>query len=116
MSDLLPALRGLRVPAAVVEVAAVTYRLLASLHTIREAQTARMGYSTVGRGWRSSGELAAAVLTRSWDRARRMLDGLAGRGMETSLRVLPEVLPSSRAFLAASAAGLAALVAVGLLA
>ena len=48
MSDLLPALRGLRVPAAVIEVAAVTYRLLfvllGSLHTIREAQTARMGY------------------------------------------------------------------------
>jgi cobalt/nickel transport system permease protein len=104
MSDLLPALRGLRVPEAVVEVAAVTYRLLfvllASLHTIREAQTARMGYSSVGRGYR-------------WDRARRMQEGLAGRGMETGLRVLPEVLPSSRAFLAASAAGLAALVAVG---
>jgi cobalt/nickel transport system permease protein len=118
VSDLLPALRGLRVPAAVVEVAAVTYRLLfvllASLHTIREAQTARMGYSTPARGWRSSGVLAAAVLTRSWDRARRMQEGLAGRGMETGLRVLPEVLPSSRAFLAASAAGLAAIVAVGL--
>lgn len=117
MSDLLPALRGLRVPAAVVEVAAVTYRLLfvllASLHAIREAQTARMGYSTAARGYRSSGALAAAVLTRSWDRARRMQDGLAGRGMETGLRVLPEVLPSSRAFLAATAAGLALIVAVG---
>jgi cobalt/nickel transport system permease protein len=117
VSDLLPALRGLRVPAAVVEVAAVTYRLLfvllASLHTIREAQTARMGYSTWRRSYRSSGALAAAVLTRSWDRARRMQEGLAGRGMETGLRVLPEVLPSSRAFLAASAAGLAAIVAVG---
>lgn len=117
MSDLLPALRGLRVPAAVVEVAAVTYRLvfvlLASLHTIREAQTARMGYSSLGRGYRSSGALAAAVLTRSWDRAHRMQQGLAGRGMETGLRVLPEVLPSSRGFLAASAAGLAAIVAIG---
>jgi cobalt/nickel transport system permease protein len=120
VSDLLPALRGLRVPAAVVEVAAVTYRLLfvllASLHTVREAQTARMGYSTVGRGYRSSGALAAAVLTRSWDRARRMQEGLAGRGMETGLRVLPEVLPSSRAFVAGTVAGLTALVTVGLLA
>ena len=43
------------------------------------------------------GVLAAAVLTRSWDRARRMQEGLAGRGLETGLRVLPEVLPSSRA-------------------
>lgn len=118
MSDLLPALRRLRVPAAVVEVAAVVYRLLfvllESLRTIREAQTARMGHSSLRRSYRSSGLLAAAVLTRSWDRARRMQEGLAGRGMETGLRVLPEVLPSSRAFLACSLAGLAALTATSL--
>ena len=118
MSDLLPALRRLRVPAAVVEVASVVYRLLfvllASLRTIREAQAARMGYSSVRRTYHSSGALAAAVLTRSWDRARRMQEGLAGRGMETGLRVLPEVLPSSRAFLAATLAGLAALVCLSL--
>jgi cobalt/nickel transport system permease protein len=116
MSDLLPALRRLRVPEAVVEVASVVYRLLfvllESLRTIREAQTARMGYSSLRRSYRSSGALAAAVLTRSWDRARRMQDGLAGRGMETGLRVLPEVLPSSRAFLAASLLGLAGIVTV----
>jgi cobalt/nickel transport system permease protein len=118
MSDLLPALRRLGVPAAVVEVASVTYRmlfvLLASLSTIREAQTARMGYSTARRAYRSSGALAAAVLIRSWDRARRLQEGLAGRGLETGLRVLPEALPSSPAFLAATVTGLTALVAVGL--
>jgi cobalt/nickel transport system permease protein len=116
MSDLLPALRRLRVPEAVVEVASVVYRLLfvllESLRTIREAQTARMGYSSLRRSYRSSGALAAAVLTRSWDRARRMQEGLAGRGMETGLRVLPEALPSSRAFLAASVLGLAGIVTV----
>jgi cobalt/nickel transport system permease protein len=114
MSDLLPALRRLRVPAAVVEVASVTYRLvfvlLESLRTIREAQTARMGYSSVRRSYRSSGALAAAVLTRSFDRARRLQAGLAGRGMETGLRVLPEALPSSKAFLAAGVLGLLAIV------
>jgi cobalt/nickel transport system permease protein len=118
MSDLMPALQRLRVPAAVVEVASVVYRLLFvlldSLRTIREAQTARMGYSSVRRSYRSSGVLAAAVLTRSWDRARRLQEGLAGRGMVTGLRVLPEVLPSSRLFQAASVLGLAALVAVSL--
>ncbi|MGY1806049.1 cobalt ECF transporter T component CbiQ [Blastococcus sp. SYSU D00669] len=116
MSDLLPALRRLRVPAAVVEVAGVTYRLLfvllTSLRAIREAQTARMGYSSLRRSYRSSGALAAAVLTRSWDSARRLQEGLAGRGLETGLRVLPEALPSSRRFLAATAVGLAALVSV----
>jgi cobalt/nickel transport system permease protein len=119
MSDLLPALRRLRVPEAVIEVASVVYRLLfvllESLQTIREAQTARMGYTSLRRSYRSSGALAAAVLTRSWDRARRMQEGLAGRGMETGLRVLPEVLPSSRAFVAVSVLGLAAIVSVSLL-
>ncbi len=113
MSDLLPELRRLRVPAAVVEVASLVYRLLfvllSSLTTIREAQTARMGHSSIARSYRSSGVLAAAVLTRSWDRARRLQDGLAGRGMATGLRVLPEARPSSPAFVAATVAGLAAL-------
>jgi cobalt/nickel transport system permease protein len=118
MSDLLPALRRLRVPAAVVEVASVVYRLLfvllESLRTIREAQTMRMGYSSVRRSYRSSGALAAAVLTRSWDRARRLQEGLAGRGLETGLRVLPEALPSSRLFLACTVLGLGAVVAASL--
>ncbi len=118
MSDLLPALQRARVPAAVVEVAGIVYRLLfvllTSLTTIREAQAARMGYATVRSSYRSSGALAAAVLTRSWDRARRLQDGLAGRGLETGLRVLPETLPASRRFEAATVAGLAALAAVSL--
>ena len=118
MSDLLPALRRLRVPAAVLEVASVVYRLLfvlmASLRTIREAQTMRMGYSSVRRSYRSSGTLAAAVLTRSWDRARRLQEGLAGRGLEAGLRVLPEVLPSSRPFVGATVLGLGVIVAVSL--
>jgi cobalt/nickel transport system permease protein len=118
MSDLLPSLRRLLVPAAVVEVASVTYRLLfvllESLRTIREAQTARMGYSSLRRSYRSSAVLASAVLTRSFDRARRLQGGLAGRGMETGLRVLPEALPSSRLFLAATATGPAGIVAVSL--
>jgi cobalt/nickel transport system permease protein len=118
MSDLLPALCRLRVPAAVVEVASVVYRLLfvllESLRTIREAQTMRMGYSTVRRSYRSSGTLAAAVLTRSWDRARRLQEGLAGRGLENGLRVLPEALPSSRSFLGATVLGLGVIVAASL--
>jgi cobalt/nickel transport system permease protein len=113
MSDLLPALQRLHVPAAVIEVASVVYRLLfvllTSLTTIREAQAARMGYATVRSSYRSSGALAAAVLTRSWDRARRLQDGLAGRGLETGLRVLPETRPASRPFELATVVGLAAL-------
>lgn len=120
MSDLLPALQRLRVPAAVIEVASLVYRmlfvLLTSLTTIREAQTARMGYATVRGSYRSSGALAAAVLTRSWDRARRLQDGLAGRGLDTGLQVLPETLPASRRFELATVVGLAAIVTVGVFA
>ncbi len=116
VSDLLPALQRLRVPPAVTEVASVTYRLLFvlldSLRTIREAQAARMGRATVRTRLRSDGALAAAVLTRSWDRARRLQEGLAGRGMEAGLRVLPEERPSSRPFVAASLAGLVTIVAL----
>jgi cobalt/nickel transport system permease protein len=118
MSDLLPALRRLRVPSAVIEVASVTYRLLFvlldSLRTIREAQTSRMGYSSVRHSYRSSGALAAAVLTRSWDRARRLQEGLAGRGLDAGLRVLPEALPSSKVFLATTVLGLGAVVTTSL--
>ena len=118
MSDLLPTLRRLRVPAAVVEVASVVYRLLFvlldSLRTIREAQACRMGYSSVRRSYRSSGVLAAAVLTRSWDRARRLQEGLAGRGLDAGLRVLPEALPSSGAFRALTVLGLAAIASISL--
>ena len=120
MSDLLPALQRLRVPAAVTEVASVTYRmlfvLLDRLRAIREAQTARMGHATVRSSLRSNGALAAAVLTRSWDRARRLQEGLAGRGMEAGLRVLPDERPSSRGFVAATVVGLSALVSTGVLA
>ena len=119
MSDLLPALRRLGVPAAVVEVASVTYRLLfqllAALAAVREAQTARMGWSTARRSYRSAGLLAAAVLTRSWDRARRMHDGLAGRGMEAGLRVLPDTRSSSPAFRTAALALPAAITALALM-
>ena len=120
MSDLLPALQRLRVPAAVTEVASVTYRLLFvlldSLRTIREAQTARMGHATVRGSLRSNGALAAAVLSRSWDRARRLQEGLAGRGMETGLRVLPDERPSSRGFVVATLGGLILLGTAGVLA
>jgi cobalt/nickel transport system permease protein len=73
-----------------------------------------MGYSSARRSYRSSGTLAAAVLTRSWDRARRLQDGLLGRGLETGLRVLPEVLPSSRRFLGATVLCLGSIVTASL--
>jgi cobalt/nickel transport system permease protein len=75
-----------------------------------------MGHATVRGSIRSNGALAAAVLSRSWDRAQRLQEGLAGRGMESGLRVLPDERPSSRGFVVATLGGLAALVSAGVLA
>lgn len=114
MVDLLSGLRRLRVPDACVEVAALTYRLLFVLmdavRDIREAQTGRLGYDGYRTSLRSAGALTAAVLTRSWDRARRMEEGLAGRGYESALVTLPRDERHSRAFVGLSLLLLASIV------
>ncbi|MFG3030058.1 cobalt ECF transporter T component CbiQ [Streptomyces sp. NPDC048253] len=114
MSDLLPRLVRAGVPAPVVDVALVTYRmsflLLDSVRRIREAQAARLGHSTRAAEWRSLAGLGATAFVRAFDRAARLQDGLAGRGYDGTLRVLvPEARVSVR-FTAASAALFAALV------
>lgn len=119
MVDLFAALRHARVPGACIEVASLTYRLvfvlLDSARTIREAQAARLGYTTRRATMRSAGGLAAAVLIRSWTRAERLEAGLAGRGYTDTLRTLDPPLRASRRFLTVTVLGLAALVALGLL-
>ncbi|MBD8607503.1 cobalt ECF transporter T component CbiQ [Aeromicrobium sp. CFBP 8757] len=119
MVDLLAGLRRLRLPAACVEVAGLVYRmlfvLLESVGTIRESQAARLGYSSPSRSLRSAGMLTAATLTRSWSRARRLEQGLAGRELTGSLQTLDEPVPGSTAFLAATVSALVAIVAVAAL-
>lgn len=111
--DLVAAGRRARVPDACLDVASLTYRfvflLLASARTIREAQRARLGYVDRRRALRSSGALAAGVLVRSWERARRLEDGLAGRGYEESLRTLDAEARASSAFVVATVVLLVAL-------
>lgn len=119
LSDALPRLRALRVPDAVVDVAALTYRmlftLLDSVRAVREAQAARLGYAGLRASYRSAGALTAATLVRSLDRARRLDDGLAGRGHEGAMRVLVEDRPPSAAFLASTGVLVAALLTAGAL-
>ncbi|MFJ4843434.1 cobalt ECF transporter T component CbiQ [Streptomyces sp. NPDC088746] len=113
MSDLLPRLVKAGVPAPVVDVALVTYRmsflLLDSVRRIREAQAARLGHTTRAAAWRSLAGLGATAFIRAFDRAARLQAGLAGRGYDGTLRVLvPEARVSGR-FVAVSVALLAAL-------
>jgi len=96
MVDLLTAARRLRVPDALIEVSSLTYRLLwvllGTTLAVHEAQLARLGDAAGRRGLRSrmqaAGDTVGSVLVRSWDRARRMEAGLAGRGYERSLPTL----------------------------
>ncbi|QEU89787.1 cobalt ECF transporter T component CbiQ [Streptomyces kanamyceticus] len=118
MSDLLPRLVKAGVPAPVVDVALVTYRmsflLLDSMGRIRQAQAARLGHTTRAATWRSLGGLGATAFVRAFDRAGRLQAGLAGRGYDGTLRVLVPEARVSRRFVAASAVLLVALAALTL--
>ncbi|CAM5646254.1 cobalt ECF transporter T component CbiQ [Streptomyces fumanus] len=116
LSDLLPRLVRAGVPAPVVDVALVTYRmsflLLDSVRRVRASQAARLGLTTRAAAWRSLGGLGATAFVRAFDRAARLQAGLAGRGYDGTLRVLvPEARVSVR-FTAASLALLCALAAL----
>ncbi|WP_330332749.1 cobalt ECF transporter T component CbiQ [Streptomyces sp. NBC_00536] len=118
VSDVLPRLVRAGVPAPVVDVALVMYRigflLLDSLAKIRRAQAARLGHTSRAAAWRSVAGLAATAFVRAFDRASRLQSGLAGRGYDGTLRVLVPRSTLSWRFLAASGALLAALTAATL--
>ncbi len=113
MVDLVAALRRARVPQACLDVTSVAYRLLfvllESLHAVRDAQTARLGYDGRRATLRSSAALTGAVLVRAWDRAARLESGLAGRGGAESLGTLDPPTVASTRFLIVSLTGLALL-------
>ncbi len=118
MVDLFSALRHARVPDPLIEIAALIYRftfgLLESAGAIHAAQEARLGYANRTAAMRSASMGVAALFVRSWDHARRLEAGLAGRGYEDSLRTLEPDRLRSTAFLAGSLVLLAALVASSL--
>lgn len=111
--DLLSALRRTGLPAALVEIAALVYRfsfgLVASAGEIRAAQEARLGYATRAAAMRSASLGVVVLFVRSWERARRLEEGLAGRGYEDALRTLEPDRIRSAGFLAGSLVVVAAL-------
>lgn len=118
VSDVLPRLVRAGVPAAVVDVALVMYRmsflLLDTVAQVRQAQAARLGQNSRAAAWRSLAALGATVFVRAFDRAARLQAGLASRGYDGTLRVLvPEARVSGR-FVCATAVLLAVLSAVSL--
>jgi cobalt/nickel transport system permease protein len=118
VSELVPWLRRLGVPQAVVEIALLIYRLIFVVAeraaAARQAQDARLGYSTGRRAIRSLGLLAAGLLGRSLARARRLEIGLAARGFEGALKVLSPRRALSGARLATAVGTVLAVAAGGL--
>lgn len=118
MVDVIAGLQRLRVPEPLLDVSALTYRLLFVLAdvavTVRRAQAERLGYDGFRRSLQSTALLASALLVRSWDRASRLTNGLAGRGFEGSLRTLPRTCRGSALFRGLTVVGLVALVVLGI--
>lgn len=116
VSHLLDWARARGLPEVVCDIAGLVYRLLfvvlSTTQAVRQAQTARLGYAGRAATMRSAAGLTAAVLVRSWSRARRLEEGLAGRGMDGALRVLAEASPSSPRFLIAATGVLGGIVAL----
>lgn len=118
-TELVTALRRLRVPVEIVEIALLTHRFLLvagdTAQAMNTAQAARLGHLDWKRRIRSTGMLAANLLPRTLDRAQRMERGLAARGWTgTSLAVLSPARPVSPRRLAGVVATLAALALLGI--
>jgi cobalt/nickel transport system permease protein len=94
---MIPGLRGIGVPAFLIEIMLLTYRLIFVVAETAAAgyaaQAARLGHVGWRRTLRSLGMLAAALFQRSMTRAQHMETGLAARGFDGNLTVLPEDAP-----------------------
>ncbi|MFO1372051.1 MAG: cobalt ECF transporter T component CbiQ [Candidatus Competibacteraceae bacterium] len=115
LADLIPLLRRVGVPAGLIELILLIYRLIFVFFeralTGHQAQTARLGYSRVDRSVRSLGLLAGNLFQRALEQARRLETGLLARGYTGELRVLAPKYVLSRTRLAAGL-GLVGLVGV----
>lgn len=94
MVDLLTWCRRLRVPDVLLEIASLIYRmlflLLESVLGVREAQRNRLLDAAPRRQrWKGTADGMGSIMTRAWQRAQRMEDGLAARGYENALVTLP---------------------------
>lgn len=99
LADWVPLLRRIGVPASMVELILLMYRLIfvfaERVLTGQRAQAARLGYARLDRSLHSTALLAGNLFPRALDRARRLEIGLAARGYTGELRVLAPERPLS---------------------
>ncbi|WP_075792166.1 cobalt ECF transporter T component CbiQ [Massilia putida] len=118
LPDLLALLRRLRAPELLLDLMALSYRMLFVLRQAWDegvtAQSARLGHGGWRRAWRSTGLLAGQMAVQVWHRAAALQAAADARGYDGRLRFLPGAFPHARRDrLAALLAG-AALMAVAL--
>ena len=114
--DLLEWLRSLGVPAPLLDIASLTYRLLfvtlTTVFVVHEAMRNRLGDDPLGarqihRRWHHLAALVGSVGLRSFHRATRLNAGLELRGFEDDLTTLPRRVPWSKGFIIATIAVIA---------
>lgn len=100
LPQLLGLLRRLRVPAPLLDLMALCYRMLFVLRQAWDeglaAQGARLGYSGTRVAWRSLGLLTARLAVQVWQRATALDQAAQARGYDGTLRFLPAVYPRAR--------------------
>ena len=100
MPDLLALLRRLRVPELLLDLMALSYRMLFVLRQAWEegvtAQSARLGYRGWRHAWRSTGLLAGQMAVQVWQRAAALQMAADARGYQGTLRFLPAAYPRAR--------------------
>ncbi|MDA8232428.1 MAG: cobalt ECF transporter T component CbiQ [Magnetospirillum sp.] len=117
-TDFVRGAQRLGLPPELAETALATYGFLFILQdtatAMHASQAARLGYDGPGRALRSLGGLAAALLPRAFERARRLETGLAARGFDGRLRVLAAARTISPIRVSAILATLASVAGTGL--
>jgi len=100
LPDLLALLRRVRVPELLLDLMALSYRMLFVLRQAWEegvtAQSARLGYRGWRHAWRSAGLLAGQMAVQVWQRAAALQMAADARGYQGSLRFLPAAYPQAR--------------------
>jgi len=92
------------VPPVVTEISLLVYRytwvFVSTVQSIRRAQEARLGYSNLGRSYRSLAMLAGALFGQALQRGRALEHGLDARNWQGEFRVLDDAPAASASTLA----------------
>ncbi len=110
MTEIIGLLRGLRVPALMLELMVLAYRqiyvFLQIAREMRVAQASRLGYATTRNSFRSLASLVANLYLRAYHRSKQLHRSLVCRGYEDDLRWLERNYPrSTRNLLLAAVVG-----------